>query len=751
MRSFALLQSELASGGPGGVLGGDPGGALGGETGGASRFCDDDRCLCDGVNRCLHGDELRLKDVCYKSTAEDAGANVASSSSPKLTAEITENLAEVVPIKTGSKINSRREAISAASRATISEHVAHLKATGRCLRCGERGHWAKDCRNSRVCFICKGLGHFSKFCRRSTSIPSSSTSPPSSSNAPQNLRSTTHPPLHKPHSPHRSHSSSIVSSGSGILQGSQGLQDSRVSVTNPMASAKVYRFHQNEISDRLEKNLDKGIILLTPKPYKASELLAALKFGYPSNGFKWGVQALGDSRFLVDAPEIWRNTMLSKGFFQLGETVIQVTKVDGVSEIGEDPIRLSIKISNLPPGLRSKEAIEYMIFDFARLIHWEIPHYHSSTDKSVKIVVEVPSLEVVPPHAWCEFIRKEKRVRVFKVLYTILEIIPRPGSKKGAFHLVWDRKQGNTGTGKGSDGKGSDVTGKGSDATGKGSDVSKSGTLSGTGQGGSTKVTDTAVVPGNTVTDQGGSDVTGKGKGIMDSGNVSVWDQESDQMDAKRDSGWGNWEPQNDKLNVFYEDPWGPETSSKEPISGSKLEETNQAVSVLGVTVNQEGSDAVKGLQGIKGGSDSVEMNTTMETLVNEASDKSSGKRALEDASDIEDNEDQRMVVFDGAAPLKKFKRKASDSGVSGTGTPLITNIFPFQQLADSEIVDYLESIGVNFLANTDRKENFVSDIRRMDFMQFYNTIEGVMSVIFDQYKLLHNAGGNLRGPVVVS
>lgn len=129
-------------------------------------------------------------------------------------------------------------------------------------------------------------------------------------------------------------------------------------------------------------------------------------------------------------------------------------------------------------------------------------------------------------------------------------------------------------------------------------------------------------------------------------------------------------------------------------------------------------------------------------------SDKVTGKRVFEGTEGPDGAEDRRMVLFEEANPLKKYKRRSQDSGDSGSGIPLCSNIFPFDQLSDNEIVDYLENIGINFLTTSAKKEALVRDIRKLDFLQFYNTIEGVMSVIFYQYKNLQNpvstSGGSL-------
>lgn len=54
-----------------------------------------------------------------------------------------------------------------------------------CFRCGDRGHRAKDCRNTLICFLCNKTGHKSSYCHSITSIPFHF--PPEQSDAPSSL------------------------------------------------------------------------------------------------------------------------------------------------------------------------------------------------------------------------------------------------------------------------------------------------------------------------------------------------------------------------------------------------------------------------------------------------------------------------------------------------------------------------------------------------------------------------------------
>lgn len=41
-----------------------------------------------------------------------------------------------------------------------------------CLKCGDGGHFARDCRNALICFLCNKTGHKSNSCHSTTSFPS---------------------------------------------------------------------------------------------------------------------------------------------------------------------------------------------------------------------------------------------------------------------------------------------------------------------------------------------------------------------------------------------------------------------------------------------------------------------------------------------------------------------------------------------------------------------------------------------------
>lgn len=165
------------------------------------------------------------------------------------------------------------------------------------------------------------------------------------------------------------------------------------------------------------------------------------------------VDSLGDKRrAAVSAPEILRNQWLSKGFLTLGDLTVQVEKGGAPVASGDDPLRVTLRISSLPVGLRSKEAVEYLVHEFGRLVSWGIPPILRASDDSLKVVIDTPSLEVIPPHLWIEFMRKsgypngEVKARS-GVPIDIVSVSPRGSAVKTSTNLVWTK--GDYGLGKG--------------------------------------------------------------------------------------------------------------------------------------------------------------------------------------------------------------------------------------------------------------------------------------------------------------
>lgn len=140
---------------------------------------------------------------------------------------------------------------------------------------------------------------------------------------------------------------------------------------------------------------------------------------------------------MVDAPDAWRLQYLEKGFLILGDIRrAAVSKPEIFALKKEEPKVVWIKAApGLPPGLRSREALEYLLFDYGKLLSWDIPHFLKSPDKSVRAKMEIPSFEILPPNVWCQFIKKSGDIDTFQVLFTILSVVPKPSGRP----LTWER------------------------------------------------------------------------------------------------------------------------------------------------------------------------------------------------------------------------------------------------------------------------------------------------------------------------
>lgn len=114
-----------------------------------------------------------------------------------------------------------------------------------------------------------------------------------------------------------------------------------------------------------------------------------------------------------------------------------------------------------------------MVNDFGRIIiTCDIQPIHKFADPIIQICLEVPSLEVVPPHVWCEFIRKSGEIKVFCVTFSIVSVVPRHDwGKKGIPSRTWSKNTvpqskvpliQDVGTGS-SNAEGKGVTGAGTD------------------------------------------------------------------------------------------------------------------------------------------------------------------------------------------------------------------------------------------------------------------------------------------------
>jgi Zinc knuckle len=153
----------------------------------------------------------------------------------------------------------------------------------RCFRCGESGHRAVVCRNSRIYFICHQTGHISYRCPFNPKV-SSRTRVTDSSSSPPN--------------PQLFHT----------LMGSP-----QISLVSPPILHRIALEEETDIDFSHEFN--HSVLLQASTSTTPSELHANLRLCHPG---PWVVRIVGDNWFLIQGPDSWRSVVISHGFTLLG-------------------------------------------------------------------------------------------------------------------------------------------------------------------------------------------------------------------------------------------------------------------------------------------------------------------------------------------------------------------------------------------------------------------------------------------------
>jgi hypothetical protein len=75
-------------------------------------------------------------------------------------------------------------------------------------------------------------------------------------------------------------------------------------------------------------------------------------------------------------------------------------------DIGQLLVRAWVRILNLLVGLRSREAIAYLVNNFSTLVDCFTSSNYPIDQPRFKALIEIPHLEVLPPFLWSEYIKK---------------------------------------------------------------------------------------------------------------------------------------------------------------------------------------------------------------------------------------------------------------------------------------------------------------------------------------------------------
>jgi hypothetical protein len=84
-----------------------------------------------------------------------------------------------------------------------------------------------------------------------------------------------------------------------------------------------------------------------------------------------------------------------------------------------------VKITDLPVGLRNREAIAYLVLEFATLLECDISSLNRADIPWCRILLEVADSEVVLTYQWIEYLKRSNMKKIFKIFFSVDQILPR--------------------------------------------------------------------------------------------------------------------------------------------------------------------------------------------------------------------------------------------------------------------------------------------------------------------------------------
>ncbi|KAF3342090.1 Zinc knuckle [Carex littledalei] len=162
-----------------------------------------------------------------------------------------------------------------------------------CLRCGDRGHLASQCRNAVLCFLCNRFGHRARWCKATTELP---------------------PPLDIDPRP----ASLPINSSLPIISSSQSSPPRTDMHRHTSMNAPVARFYSTPDSEALEQHFRQSFFLDDPHHW-GPEKIERLFHAHPLLlNYAWKVRIFEDQRYLIEAPNShWLDRTLENGFIRL--------------------------------------------------------------------------------------------------------------------------------------------------------------------------------------------------------------------------------------------------------------------------------------------------------------------------------------------------------------------------------------------------------------------------------------------------
>jgi Domain of unknown function (DUF4283)/Zinc knuckle len=265
----------------------------------------------------------------------------------------------------------------------------------RCLRCGEKGHRAKVCRNARVCFVCGSLGHRSASCsKKRTQIPNSCPT----------LRSTMHKNI------------------SWQPPSTNSAQDRSQPHIAPMISPLLHRiclFNADAVkfADEVKNNL----ILTADHKISPSELLDGLRSAFPSSNL-WAIRYLGACKYQILGPDSWRRELLHLGFVVLRQHRFVVSSDLSCLYANSPPLKIWIRIFDLDYDMWGYQCLAAVVHPFGKLLDVDFNTRTRADLCFARILVEVADVAMIPPCLWVEVCRSNDWVSYVKSRFAVEEL-----------------------------------------------------------------------------------------------------------------------------------------------------------------------------------------------------------------------------------------------------------------------------------------------------------------------------------------
>jgi hypothetical protein len=104
---------------------------------------------------------------------------------------------------------------------------------------------------------------------------------------------------------------------------------------------------------------------------------------------------------------------------------VRVFKVDSTFPQGLDPMQVWVKITDLPVGLRNREANAYLVHEFTTLLECDMSSLTRSDISWCRVLLKVADSEVVPIYQWIEYLKRSDMKKIFKIFFTVEQTLPQ--------------------------------------------------------------------------------------------------------------------------------------------------------------------------------------------------------------------------------------------------------------------------------------------------------------------------------------